>query len=224
LEDLRLQERVIDELTFDPSVDAAHIGVSVHDGVVTLSGHVASFIEKHAAERAARRVRGVRGLAQEIEVHLPADKKRADDEIASRAVKLLDWDAVIPHGAVEVKVEHGIVTLTGEVDWAYQRAEAEHDVRKLGGVTTVINDVRIRPRVESADVRAAIRGALERHAELEAKGVTVAVDDGVVVLGGAVDTLAARDQAESAAWSAPGVTLVENRIVVDRYVGMAHPR
>jgi len=214
--DHELQQRVIDELEFEPSVDSAHVGVSVHEGVVTLTGHVPSFVEKFAAERAARRVKGVRAVAQEIEVRLPADKKTDDDEIAARAVRILDWDIALPYRAVGVKVEHGIVSLSGEVDWAYQRAEAEYDVRKLGGVKAVINDIRIRPRVEAGDVKAKIRAAFERSAELESSGVTVTISDRKVVLGGKVQSWVEREAAERAAWSVPGVVAVEDNIVITR--------
>lgn len=211
-----LRQRIIDELEFDPTLNAAEIGVSVHDGVVTLSGHVLSFVEKHAAERAARRVRGVRAVAQEIEVRLPFDKKTADDEIVTRAVKLLDWDVAVPPDAITVKVEHGIVTLTGEVDWAYQRAEAEYDVRKLGGVRSVINEIRLRPRVQSDDIHAKIRAAFERSAEVEASAITVDIVNGVVRLGGHVASWIERQKAERAAWSVPGVVAVEDQIVIGR--------
>src|SRR5215831_13124359 len=123
--DEKLQADVLEELAWEPRVDAAHIGVTAKNGVVTLLGHVASFPEKYAAELAARRVRGVRAIAQELEVHLPDHKKRADDEIAGRAVALLQWDASVPAERIQVKVERGYVTLTGEVDWNYQRAEVE---------------------------------------------------------------------------------------------------
>lgn len=215
-EDHALLEKIIDELDFDPTIDAAHIGVSVRDGVVTLSGHVQSFIEKHAAERAVRRVKGVRAVAQEIDVRLPVDKKTADDEIAARAVKLLDWDGAIPSGTIDVKVEHGIVTLSGEVDWAYQRAEAEYDVRKLGGVRSVINDIRIRPHIQTEDVHAKIRAAFERSAEVEAGAITVEVIGGTVRLSGKVDTWIERQEAERAAWSVPGVVAVDNQITIGR--------
>lgn len=215
-EDLKLQQRVIDELTFDPRVNAAHIGVSVRDGIVALSGHVDSFVEKYAAERAARRVKGVRAVAQEIAVELPSDRKTADDEIAARAVRMLDWDVAVPHRTIGVKVEHGIVTLSGAVDWDFQRAEAEDDVRKLGGVVSVINDIRVRPRVASDDVRGAIRAALERHAEIEESGIVITVEDSKVVLSGVIDSWNECQEVERAAWSAPGVTEVENNIVVAR--------
>lgn len=215
-EELELQHRVIDELAFDPAVNAAHIGVSVRGSVVTLTGHVETFAEKFAAERAARGVKGVTAVAQEIEVHLPDDKKTSDDEIAQRAVKLLEWDVSIPLNAVEVKVEHGIVTLTGTVDWAFQRAEAEYDVRKLSGVKGVVNAITVRPKVRAADVREKLTSALERKADIEAGRITVEVTEGKVVLGGEVDSWTEREAAERAAWSVPGVTAVEDRITLVR--------
>lgn len=215
-DDLILQQMVIDELMYDPRVDAAHIGVSIRDGVVSLSGHVASFAEKQAAEQAVRRVKGVRAVAQELAVALPADKRTADDEIAARAVRILDWDVLIPPRSIDVKVEHGIVTLSGTVNWGFERTEAEDDVRKLGGVVSVLNDIRVRPRVADEDVRGAIRAALERHAELEASRITVAVEDGKVVLSGTTESWGERQELERAAWSAPGVTEVENHVVIAR--------
>ena len=215
-EDLQLQKMVIDELEFEPSVKAAHIGVSARDGVVTLSGHVESYAEKFAAERAARRIKGVKAIAQELEVQLPFEHKTADDEIAARAVHFLDWDVAIPRGRISVKVEHGIVTLNGAVDWAYQRAEAEYDVRKLTGVKGVINDIMIVPRADIEDVRAKIRAALERNAELEANNITVSVADGKVTLGGKVKAWTEREAAERAAWSVAGVRQIEDHIELVR--------
>jgi osmotically-inducible protein OsmY len=215
-EELKLQQRVIDELEFDPRVNAAHIGVSVREGVVAMNGHVESYVEKYAAERAARRVKGVKAVAEEIEVRLPSDKKTGDDEIAARAVRMLAWDVAVPLGGIQVKVEHGVVTLSGEVDWAYQRVEAEYDVRKLGGVKAVINAITIRPQVNVSDVRAQIRAAFERSADLEASGITVNVADGKVVLGGKVRSWIEREEAARAAWSAPGVVAVEDDIQITR--------
>lgn len=215
-EDLKLQQRVIDELDFEPRVDAAHIGISVRDGVVTLSGHVSSFVEKFAAERAVRHVKGVKAVAQELEVRLPFEAKTADDEIAARAVKILNWDALVPHGRITVKVEHGVVTLGGQVDWHYERTEAEDDVRKLNGVVAVINDIAVAPQVEPADVRAKIRAALERTAEVEANNVTISVSGGKVTLGGRVNAWTERETIERAAWSAPGVNQVDDRIELAR--------
>jgi osmotically-inducible protein OsmY len=215
-DDLLLQQRVIDELEFDPSVDAAHIGVSVRGGVVTLSGHVDSFAEKFAAERTVRRVKGVKAVAQELEVRLPSDRKTADEEIAARAVKILSWDALVPNGRIAIKVEHGVVTLRGEVDWQFQRAEAEYDVHKLGGVKAVINDITVTAKVHPGDVHAMIRDALERNAAVEAGNVTVSVAGGKVTLGGKVNAWTEREAIERAAWSAPGVTQVEDKIELVR--------
>jgi osmotically-inducible protein OsmY len=210
------QQRVMDELAFDPAVDAAHIGVSARDGVVTLNGHVKTYAAKFAAERAARRVRGVKAVAQEIDVRLPSDKKTADDEIAARAVKLLEWDVVIPPNSIRVKVEHGTVTLTGEVDWAYQRGEAEHDVHRLSGVHLIVNQIRVRPQAQPDDVRAMIAAAFERTAEHDAASVTIDVRAGAVILGGQVQNWLEHDEALRAAWSVPGVNTVEDHILIAR--------
>jgi osmotically-inducible protein OsmY len=215
-DDLKLQQRVIDTLEFEPSVNAAHVGVSVRDGVAVLSGHVESFAEKFAAERVARSVKGVKGVAQEIEVRLPSDKKLGDEEIAARALRLLNWDVSVPHDRIAVKVEHGIITLSGEVDWQFQRAEAEYDVRKLGGVRSVINDIRVAPRVRPGDIRSSIHAALERNAEVEAAHITVSVSGGKVTLTGRVNAWTEREAAERAAWSVPGVTEVEDKIELGR--------
>lgn len=214
--DLQLQQRVIDALEFEPSINAAHIGVSAHDGVVTLAGYVGSFAEKWTAERTARQVRGVKAVAEEIEVRLPSDKKVADDEIAARALRILAWDAAVPDDRISVKVERGVVTLSGEVDWQYQRAEAEYDIRRLSGVRAVVNDIVVAPAANPEDVRAKIRAALERNAELEASNISVTAVGGKVTLGGKVSAWTEREAAETAAWSAPGVSEVDDRIELVR--------
>lgn len=212
--DERLQADVLDELAWEPQVDAAHIGVTARDGVVTLLGHVGSFPEKYAAELAVRRVRGVRAIAQELEVHLPQHKKRADDEIAGRALAILQWDSGIPADRVRIKVERGYVTLTGEVDWNYQKAEIERIVHKLSGVTGIRNAIVVSAKISAPDLRQRIRQALERDAALEAASISVTTLGSTVVLTGKVHGLAERDAAERAAWSAPGVTKVEDHITV----------
>jgi osmotically-inducible protein OsmY len=213
-EDRHLQQQVQDEIAFDPSVNAAHVGVTADHGIISLSGHVGSLAEKQAAERAARRVRGVKAIASELEVRWPDDKKTADDEIATRAVRMLEWDALIPPHAITLKVSHGIVTLTGEADWDFQRVEAEQDVRKLGGVKAVVNDIKLRPRLQPDDVRAKIRAAFERSAELDSGSVTVEVHGNRIVLGGNVKNWSERDDAVRAAWSVPGVTAVEDHLLI----------
>lgn len=215
MNDLQLKQAVLDELEFDPALDAAHVGVFVHDHVVTLTGYVSDFVQKHAAEQAVRRVRGVRAVAQDLEVRLPQDKKLADDEIASRASRMLDWDLRLPQGAVAVTVEKGVVQLSGIVPWDFQRREAEADVRKLGGVVSVINGITVQPSSNPTEVQARIRAAFERTADLEADRISVRMgEDGAVVLGGQVHTMRERAEAENAAWAAPGVSKVVNRIEI----------
>jgi osmotically-inducible protein OsmY len=212
--DLRIRQDVLDELDWEPSVDAAHIGVSARDGVVTLTGHVESYIEKLAAERAARRVKGVKALAQEIEVNLPSAKRTSDDEIAARAVRMLEWDVAVPHDGISVTVDHGVLTLSGQVDWRYQSEEAEADARKLTGVRDVVNSIKVKPRPGSRDIHARICDALERSADLEANRISVSIEDGKVVLAGTVGAWNERMTAEDAAWAAPGVIAVDNRITI----------
>ncbi len=214
MNDRELRQTILDELEFDPSVNAAHIGVAVEDGIVTLSGHVASYAEKIAVERIVRRVKGVRGIAQEIEVRYPQSAKTADDEIAKRAAKIVDWDVRVPLGAVAIKVEKGWVTLTGTVDWHFQKEAAESAVRKLSGVVGVTNLIELRQKVQAPDVKRKIEAALRRNAELEADAIRVDVKGDVVTLEGRVHTYYERNVAERAAWSVPGVRLVNDRIAV----------
>jgi len=213
--DLQLQQDVLDELEFEPSVNAAHIGVSANRGVVTLTGFVTSYAEKTAAERAARRVKGVTAIAQEIEVRLPSDKKWSDDEIAARAVDILKWRTGVPTNRISVKVEKGIVTLTGEVDWQFHKTEAEDVVHKLTGVINIVNQIRVTSAVQAFDVKQKIEKALQRSAEVEASRITVQTEGGRVVLSGKVRAWYERDIAERAAWSAPGVTEVQDRLTIE---------
>lgn len=215
MSDKRLQQDVIDELDFEPSVNAAHIGVTASNGVVTLSGHVGSYAEKTAAERAAKRVKGVQAIAQEIEVRYPSDKKTADDEIAGRVVSILQWSAVVPRDSVQVKVQDGWVTLTGQVNWQFERVAAEAEIRRLSGVAGVVNSITIRPRVEATDVKHRIEEALKRNAQVEAGGVRVSVlGGGKIALDGKVHDWRERDAVKRAAWSAAGVMAVEDRLSI----------
>ena len=215
MNDLQLKQAVIDELEFDPAIDAAHVTAFVHDGVVTLAGYVGDCAQKHAAESAARRIKGVRAVAQEIEVRYPQDRKVADDEIADRATRILDWDLRLPRDAIQVTVESGVVMLRGTVPWDFQRREAEADVRKLGGVVAVGNQIRVKSQPELDQVQEKIRAAFERSAEMQADKVTIHFDgDGVVKLGGHLHSVLERAAAENAAWSAPGVSKVINQIEI----------
>lgn len=212
--DRALQQDVLDELEFEPSVDAAHIGVTAKDGVVTLSGFVSSYTEKFAAERAAARVKGTKAIAEEIEVRLPQEKRHSDDEIAKRALDILNWDAAVPKDRIRIKVEKGVVTLTGQVDWQYQKSDAETDVRKLSGVIAISNQITVRPTINPANVKEQILGALRRHAETDASGIKVEVQGSKVTLGGQVHGWRERNIAEHAAWSTGGVAQVEDHITV----------
>ncbi len=214
MDDKGLRDEVIKELEFEPSIDAAHIGVAVEKGIVTVSGHVSTLAEKTAVEEAVRRVRGVRALAQEIEVRSPSDKKTTDDEIATRAMDIISWDATIPADSVQVKVQHGWITLTGELDWQYQKRAAEDDVCKLTGVKAVLNQIKLRPGVSAPDIKHRIESALHRRANVEAQAIKVRVHNGKVVLEGTVHSLDERHAVEHAAWSAPGVVSVETLLTV----------
>jgi osmotically-inducible protein OsmY len=210
-----LRQIILEELEYEPSLDATHIGVAVEKGVVTLTGHVASCAEKQAAITAVRRVNGVRAIAEEIEVRYPYEKKIADDEVAKRAVDILGWDSIIPDRAIQVLVRNGWVTLTGDVDWHFQKQSAEDDIRKLSGVRGVINSIVIKPRVHAIDVKKKIEDALRRRLEGEVNGIRITVqDDNKVVLEGFVDNWNERQAVEVAAWSAPGVKAVDDRLSV----------
>ena len=213
--DLQLQRDVLDELEFEPSVNAAHIGVTANRGVVTLTGFVTNYAEKTMAERAARRVKGVKAIAEEIEVRLPSDTKRADDEIAARAIDILKWQVGVPADRIKVKVEKGVVTLTGDVDWQFQKTEADHVVHKLNGVVDVLNQIRVASAIHAVEVKEKIEKALQRSAELEASRITVETEGGRVILKGRVRAWYERDIAERAAWSAPGVTEVQDRLTIE---------
>lgn len=211
--DRQLQEAVLAELTWEPSVNAAHIGVTAAEGVVTLSGHVETFIEKRAAEKATARVKGVKAVAEAIEVRLHASMKRPDDEIAKAAVDRLGWEVAVPRDQVKVKVENGWVTLTGQVTWHYQKDAAERTIRGLYGVVGVSNDTKIKPRADAMNISANIDKALHRS-WFDPKTITVTTHDGKVKLTGSVDTPGDRYVAGAVAWGAIGATEVENDLII----------
>jgi osmotically-inducible protein OsmY len=213
--DMQLKTDVIDELAWDPAINAAGIGVMVKDGVVTLTGHLDSFAEKHAVEKAVRRVAGVRGIALELDVKLAAEHKRSDSEIAQAAVAALRLNSLVPEGKVQVEVESGWVTLTGEVDWSYQFTRAEQCIRPLTGVRGLYNRITIKPRASGQDIGAQITAALTRQAMREAKHITVEVEVGVVTLWGKVHSLAEREAAVGAAFSARGVSRVVDKLQIE---------
>lgn len=212
--DFELQRAVLDEVDFEPTVNAAEIGVAVSDGVVTLTGFVDSYAEKLAAERAAKRVHGVKAVAEEIEVRLPLSMKRSDTDIASAALASLAWNTMLPEDQIQVKVEDGWVTLEGELPWAFQRNAAIDAVRVLPGVRGVSNFIAVKPNVATQEIRNRILGAFRRSAELDAEQITVETADGQVTLSGKVQSWTERDEAGRVAWAAPGVLRVENKISV----------
>ena len=216
LSDTEIKGEVLKELNFEPSVNAAHIGVSVKDGIVTLSGHASSLAEVYAAEKAAKRIHGVRAVANELDVRLPGSSQRTDEEIAADAAHELRSNIWVPAESIKVSVSHGLVTLEGEVEWHYQKEAAENSVRYLRGVEEVNNQIRVRPRMSPADLKAKITDALLRRAEMDARHVCVEVQGGKIILRGKVYSLAEKLEAERAAWSASGVTEVDNQIVVVR--------
>lgn len=214
--DNELKSAVLAELKWEPSVEASHIGVTAKDGVVTLMGNVGSFAEKQAAETATGRVKGVKAIAEEIEVRLPFSIKHGDDDIAAAAVNRLAWNSSVPKDAVKVKVQKGWVTLTGTVEWNYQKNSAVNDLRWLTGVVGVSNDIKIKPRVNAGNISDDINHALHRSWFYdEPQTVFVSADGGKVKLTGSVDSWLDRQTAADTAWSAPGATSVENDIRVN---------
>ncbi len=215
MKEAQLRQDIIDEFEFDPSFDGEHVGVAVDRDVVTLSGHVTSYAQKVAAIAAARRVKGVHAIAENIEVRYPFQSKTADDQIAQRVSDILNWDVLVPSNSVDVLVQDGWITLTGDVDWYYERTAAEDDVRKLSGVVGVTNNIKIKPRVNASDIRIKIESALKRHAEVEADAIRITVQNGnKVLLEGRVDNWDERYKVETAAWSTPGVVSVDDRLTI----------
>lgn len=212
--DISLQEDVAEELAFDPSVEAGKIGVAAKDGVVTLTGNVPSYAEKTAAENAAKRVSGVKAIAMEIGIDLPAFHKRSDAEIAAAALNTLAWEATLPKDAIKVTVERGWLTLEGRVEWQYLQENAERAVRHLIGVTGVTNHIIVAPHVTMAGVVEKIRKTFARSAEVDASRVIAETHDGIVTLRGPVRSWAERDAATRAAYSIPGVKKVENLTMI----------
>ncbi|MDP9857563.1 osmotically-inducible protein OsmY [Agrobacterium tumefaciens] len=212
MNDNTLRQNIIDELEFEPSIDAANIGVAVDAGVATLTGHVPTYMQKASVESIVLRVKGVKGLAEEIEVRPFSANLTADDEIAKRAVSTIKWNTVVPDDAVNVQVEKGWITLRGAVEWRYQREAAADAIRPLSGVRGVTNWIEVKPKVSVADVKKRIEDALKRNAEVEAQKIKINVADGQVILEGQVDAWSERQAAERAAWAAPGVRSVVDHL------------
>ena len=210
--DADLKRDVTAELAWDPAVNSSAVGVAVKDGVVTLSGHLETFAEKHAAERALGRVAGVKAIALELDVKLSFDHKRSDTDIAVSAEQALKWNTLVPLEGIRLTVDHGWVTLQGEVEWEYQRHGAEKAIRPLMGVVGISNEITLRGGPRATDLSRKIRDALTRQALREAKHIQVDVDGTTVKLSGTVHSWQERAAAQGVAWSAPGVHAVVNEL------------
>ncbi|MDD4975009.1 MAG: BON domain-containing protein [Bacteriovorax sp.] len=212
--DSQLQTNIIEELKWEPSVNHEHIGVAVSGGIATLSGTVQTFIEKHNAEKAAQRVVGVKAIVENIEVKLPGAMVRDDEDIAKAIVNQFEWNTLIPRNKIKAKVSNGWVTLSGEVDWEFQRKAAVKVVRELTGVKFVSNNIELKPKLVAHDLKEKIEKALLRAAEHESRQIDVNVDGSHVILSGVVRSFSEMKAVEGAAWAAPGVTEVQDNLRV----------
>jgi len=213
-QDARLKLAVLSELEWEPSVTAAHVGVTAVNGVITLNGHVGSFAEKVGAEEAAWRVDGVQAVVMELDVALPFDHTRGDAEIAAAAIDRLAWDVSIPRDAVKIEIEKGWITLTGQVEWFYQREAARSDVSRLFGVVGVTNKIAIKPSMDTTKIAENIRHALHRSYLYDPNKIKVTAEAGRIHLTGTVATWRDRQLATQIAWSGQGVTTVDNDIQI----------
>lgn len=210
--DSQIQQDVIDELKWEPKVNATHIGVAVKDGIVTLSGHVDSYVEKLGAEAAAKKVADVKAIAVELDVILPGSSQKSDTEIAQAAMNALKWNVYQLADLVTIKVENGFITLTGEVPWHFERDSAEYTVKYLAGVKGVFNKIRIRPAISMNEVKIDIERALKRRAHEQAQEISVGINGNEVTLGGKIHDWKEKSLAIDAAWSVPGVAKVIDKM------------
>lgn len=213
--DLRIQKDVMDEIKWEPYLNASQIGVAVKNGVVTLSGIVDAYFKKVTAEKAATRVAGVKAVAEDIQVGISPGSKKSDAEIAEAVLSALKWHSAVQEEKIKIKVEDGVVSLEGEVEWQYQRTNAKSAIEHLTGVRSVINYIRVKPVVTSTAVQQKINAAFQRSATVDSAKVTATVQGSEVTLHGKVRSLAEKQDAELAAWNAPGVTRVDTMIEVE---------
>jgi osmotically-inducible protein OsmY len=210
----KLQDIVLSELAWEPSIDASHIGVATQDGIVTLTGYVTSYAQKVRSEEVVKRLAGVKAIANDLAVELPGTGRKTDTELAQSCLSALAWDVEVPHDDIKVRVADGRVTLEGSVSWYFQRAAAERAVRRLTGVVHVTNLIAVTPKAEAREVKNRVEAALRRYAETEARGVQVEARGAKVTIRGTVHSWREREQVEQAAWSAPGVSQVADELVV----------
>lgn len=221
--DARIQKDVMDQLNWDPHLNAPEIGVAVKNGVVTLSGCTDSYFKKVVAERSAKKVAGVKAIAENIIVAVPEDNQRTDSEIAQTILHSLEWHTSIDESRIRIKVENGIVTLEGQVDNQYQRKSVMNAIEFLAGVKGVNSFLTIKAVPAAADIRQRIMAALARHASIDADKIAVSVDSTKVTLEGSVRSLVEKDDAEEAAWAAPGITMVDNKLQIAPGKIISHP-
>lgn len=213
--DRQLQQHVQEELDWEPSLDTALLAVTAHDGIITLSGEVSSYAKKLAAEKAVKRVAGVKAVVMEVEVGLPISNLRTDESIAQAVLDTIKWHCELDERKIGVKVDHGAVYLEGQVDWAYQRDTAEKAVMNIAGVKQVNNYITIKPRMTSVDLKDRISNALLRSATVDASRITVELQDHKAILNGTVRSIAEKEDAEKAVWGAPGIVWVDNHLEVE---------
>jgi osmotically-inducible protein OsmY len=213
--DQALKQKMLDELAWQPGFNEAHIGVAVRGGVVTLTGHVESYAEKCAVERAASRVIGVRALAEELQIRYASGIHQCDEDITTQALDVISWDLSVPKDRIKIMIEKGWVTLKGDVDWRFQKQAAEADISNLLGVMGISNAVEVKPKDQASDVEKQIKAAFRRNAEFEAENIVVTTDGRTVTLTGQVGSYYGRTLAAETAWSAPGVTQVHELLTVD---------
>lgn len=213
--DAQIQKDVMAELKWQPSLSSSEIGVAVKKGVVTLSGQVDSFLKKATAERAAKNVAGVKAVAEDIEVRSASSLAKSDTEIAVAILKALEWNSAVQHERIKIKVENGVVRLDGEAEWDFQRTEAKKAIEKLDGVKMVLNFITLKPHAEPVDIQQKIEAAFKRSATIDSKKVNIDVIGSKVVLHGKVRSFAEKQDAENAAWAAPGVLTIDNQLEIE---------
>jgi len=212
--DVQIQKDVMEELKWQPFLNASEIGVAVKNGIVTLSGKVNSYSKKLTAERAAKKVAGVKAVAEEIEVGPTSPYSKTDAELAEAVLNALKWHAAVQEEKIKISVENGTVKLEGEVDWAYQRTSAKSAIENLTGIRSVVNLITVKPTITASDIQQKIKAAFLRNASFDAGHVTAEVDGGKVTLNGFVRSLSEKEDAETAAWNAPGVTRVDSKLEI----------
>ena len=213
--DLEIQQDVISQLKWEPFLTASDIGVAVKNGIVTLSGQVDSYSQKLAAEKATKKIAGVRAIAEDIQIGVSPSYLKSDAEIAESVISAIKWHSMVPSEKIKVKVEDGIVTLEGEVEWEYQRNSAKKAVNNLLGVRNVLNLITVKPKVTAADVKSRISEAFKRSAGIDSEKISIEVRGNMIILNGKVRSNAEREDAVHAAWCAPGVSIVENNLKIE---------